>query len=296
MCNAAAAAKNGCARKRTVLVSDYRHKLVTAASTGWARRFEIPAEIGTDVLKLDQGGMRNILLRSMAPEDFKRIAPDLRPVDLPLGMLLAEAGEVYTHVHFPERGVASVIGETTNGHSCEVGLFGFEGYSNTGILCDWERAVFGTVMQLPGDGHRLPVATLAAALAESPTLWKLLARYSQAFLVQVSTTAISNAVNTIIQRLARWLLMSLDRGESNEMVLTHEFLAIMLGVRRAGVTVALQHVEGRGLISTSRGVIRVLDRAGLVTLSAGSYGVAEAEYRRMIGQDPRAPYGVAAAA
>lgn len=248
------------------------------------------------MLKLDQGSTRNILLRTMPPEDFERIAVDLRAVDLPVGATLAEAGETFTHVHFLERGVASVIGELTNGYSCEIGLFGLEGLSNAGILCDSDRAVFGTVMQLPGDGHRLPLATLAAALADSPALRKLLGRYAQAFLVQVSTTAISNAVNTIIQRLARWLLMSLDRSDSSELALTHEYLAVMLGVRRAGVTVALQQIEERGLIDAARGIIRVRDRAGLIALSAGSYGVAEAEYRRLIGHEPRAAHGIAAAA
>lgn len=241
---------------------------------------------------------RNLLLRALADEDFARIAPHFEAVELRLRQSLIRPGDRLTHVFFLDDGLVSIVATTATGLQSEVGMVGYEGMVDVGAINAAGTTPLECFIQIPGRAHSLPVEALTAALDASPRLRALLRSYAQSFLIQVAHTALANALHTIEQRLSRWLLMSLDRVGGREILMTHEFLSIMLGVRRAGVTMALQQIERRRLIEARRGSITVVDRAGLVRLAGESYGTPEVEYSRLMGVDfrKRPPLPVATSA
>jgi CRP-like cAMP-binding protein len=225
---------------------------------------------------------RNRLLSIMEPGDFERLRPHLERVTLNTKDVLEEANEPVRHVYFLEPCVASVVAITAEGEQMEVGLFGPEGMSGIVVIHGADRSPMQTFIQVAGPALRMPADELRSALDESPTLRSLLMRYAQAYAVQVAFTALANGRYTIEERLARWLLMCHDRVDGNTIALTHEFLALMLGVRRAGVTTALQILEGAHIIKASRGRIEIVDRAELLESAGDSYGLPEAEYERLV--------------
>lgn len=229
---------------------------------------------------VDQRSCRNRLLAAMTTEDFGLLP--LQPTTLSLREVLFAPGRPASHVYFLESGFASITTDDAVGR-VEVGMVGREGLVGAmPVLLRVDRSPFSCFVQIPGRGYRVAVAGFEAAVARSPRLGTLLLRYVQAFIVQGAYTAHSNAGFTIEVRLARWLLMCRDRADGDELVVTHEFLSTMLGVRRPGVTVAVQVLEGQGFIRAARGRITILDRAGLETLAGQSYGRAEAEYERLL--------------
>ncbi len=236
--------------------------------------------------KNDQS-FRNHLLSALSPSDLALLG-NLVPVDLPLRQTLEQPDTPIEWVYFIERGVASVVSQNAGRREIEVGIIGPEGMTAISLLGADDRTPFETFMQVEGDGFRIPAARLQLALEQSDTLSFALMRYSRAFHIQVAATSVSNGYAKLEERLARWLLMVADRvGESFN--ITHAFLATMLAVRRAGVTLALQVLEGRGLIGSSRGSVIILDRPGLIEASNGAYGLAEREQRRLLQPpEPRA--------
>ncbi len=234
-----------------------------------------------------QDATGNLLLRSMAPLDFAMLQPHFIRLPLPRNLALHKAGARIDRVYFPEDGVVSVVAIALDGKSCEVGVFGREGMSETATVLGTDFAPFEAYVQVPGrSALQLTVATLNEGFERSPTLRQHLLRYVQAMMVQASSS-IAAAAQTIEPRLARWLLMCHDRIDDNDVRLTHEFLAMMLNVRRAGVSEALESLRERGLLTLRRSEIKIDDRAGLERLAAGSYGLAEAEYERLIEQPLR---------
>ncbi len=225
---------------------------------------------------------RNRLLSIMLPDDFALLRPYLERVVLNAKDVLEEPGKPIRHVYFLEPSVASVVAITSQGEKMEVGLFGPEGMSGIPIIHGADRSPLHTFVQVAGSGIRIRTDEFRAALAASSTLRDLLLRYAQAFAIQVSFTALANGRYTIDERLSRWLLMCHDRVDDNVVSLTHEFLALMLGVRRAGVTTALQILEGAHIIKASRGRIEILDRGELLEAAGDSYGLPEAEYERLM--------------
>jgi len=221
----------------------------------------------------------------MPSADRELIEPYLTPVKMPKGMVLEEPDEPIRHVYFPRSGVGSTVAMIENGRPIEVGLFGHEGMSGTAIVMQSGYSSQKTFMQIPGDGWSIDAERLRGLLEQSTSLQRNLLRYVQTLMTQVSHTALSNGHSKLEERLARWLLMCHDRLRGDEMSLTHEFMSIMLGVRRAGVTVGIHMLEGKGLICAHRGQITILERTGLESEALGSYGVAEAEYVRLIGFD-----------
>jgi CRP-like cAMP-binding protein len=163
-----------------------------------------------------------------------------------------------------------------------VGITGREGFVGLSIVLGDTETQNSTFMQVQGTGYRVDANILRGATAQSSTLQTLLLKFAKVFLTQVTETALSNARSKIEQRLARWILMADDRIDDAALPLRHEFLALMLGVRRAGVTVAIQSLEGRGLIKASRGRIQIVDREGLIDDANGCYGMPEQEFRRLI--------------
>ena len=226
---------------------------------------------------------RNRILNALSPEDLSLLQSDLEEFSYPLRTFAERPGEPIEYVHFPESGFISVVAANGPRHRMEVGMVGVEGMTGVSVVLGDDRSPNETYTQAVTLGHRLKVGVLRAALAKSRSMSLLMRRYALAFLAQTTETALANGHARIDQRLARWLLMAMDRLGEAELPLTHELMALMLGVRRPGVTDALHKLEGDGLIRARRGVVVIRDRGALETKSAGCYGVAEAEYRRLIG-------------
>jgi CRP-like cAMP-binding protein len=227
----------------------------------------------------------NRLLAALTHDDASVIQVHLEPVTLELRRALESPGKPIRHVYFLETGLGSVVAIGAKGRRIEIGIFGCEGMSGTTIVLGGDRSPHETFMQIGGVGQRIATAAFQEALARSPTLRTALLRYVQAFTVQTAYTALANGQAKLEERLARWLLMCHNRVKGDEMTLTHEFLATMLGVRRAGVTIALHMLESQGLIRATRGVVTIQDREGLEEAADGSYGQPEAEYRRLFSQE-----------
>lgn len=228
---------------------------------------------------------QNNLIHTLPGADCAAIEPYLKPVKMDKGMVLEDPGKPVRLVYFPKSGVGSTVAFSKHGRRIEVGLFGCDGMSGTAIVMQTGHSSHETFMQIAGDGLVIEADRLKELLEQHPLLQRHFLRYVQALITQTSQTALSNGQAKLEERLARWLLMCHDRIRNNEMELTHDFLSIMLGVRRAGVTVGTHHLEGKGLIRANRGQIIILDRAGLENEAQDSYGVPEAEYARLIGFD-----------
>lgn len=227
---------------------------------------------------------RNALLRRFDPADLDGLKPHLRETFLELHTPLEKAGHKIELVYFPCSGLASVVAKKNLGAGAEVGVIGFEGMTGSALVMGDDRAPHDCFIQIPSEALVIDASQFKTALDTSGTLRPLLMRYVHAFHIQATYTALINARCKIEERLARWLLMCDDRVVGNRLVITHEYLAVMLGVRRPGVTVALQVIEGRGLIQSRRGEVIIRDREGLIALANGGYGGPEAEYRRLVGK------------
>ena len=236
-----------------------------------------------------QASLRNELLLRLNAEDFALLGPNLETCSLVRRDIIARANSRFPFVYFFETGFGSVVATTPAGRDAEVGLIGFEGMTGSALVMGDDRNAHRCYVQMDGEANRIAVAAFSEALSASPTLRMFLLRYVQYFHVQATFTALVNARSKLEVRLARWLLMCDDRVRNGPLSITHEFLAVMLGVRRPGVTVGLQVLEGLGLIRAERGLVTIRDRDGLVALANGGYGEFEREYDRLIGQLTQAP-------
>ena len=224
----------------------------------------------------------NKLLASLSTNDFDLLEPHLEPVALGIRKSLEKPNQRISAAYFPESGFASVVA-VQGGKNVEVGLIGREGMTGLPIVLGNHRSPHATYIQAAGEGKCIPSTELRKATETSQSLRNALLKFVQAFGVQTTHTAISNAQAKLDIRLARWLLMAHDRIADDVLPLTHEFLSLMLAVRRAGVTDALNMLRKRKLISYKRGEITVRDRKGLERTAGESYGTPESEYRRLIG-------------
>jgi CRP-like cAMP-binding protein len=225
---------------------------------------------------------RNRLLAALSAADLQLLQPHLEFVPLPLRQDLEKPNRRIEDVYFIESGIASVVAVQRQKERVEVGLIGSDGMSGTSILLGSQSSPHSTYLQVAGDGLRMPAAAFRRAMDESKTLRGLLLRYVQVFMVQIAHTAIANASGHLDSRLARWILMAHDRVPGDTLPLTHEFLSLMLGVRRAGVTETLHSLSIQRLIKTGRKQIVVLNRKGIERAAGDLYGVPEAEHRRLI--------------
>jgi CRP-like cAMP-binding protein len=226
--------------------------------------------------------IRNRLLRALSPDDLERLQPFLEPAPLNRPDVLVEPSIPIEHVYFVEQGICSVIAISQDNKQVEVSSVGREGLVGVSVVHGLDRSIHRTFVQVAGSALRMRAQDLREAIECSLTLRKLLTLYAHTVWIQTAHTALANGRFTTNERLARWILMSHDRLDGDDVPLTHEYLALMLGVRRAGVTVGLQILEGERMIKGTRGLIRVLDRAKLEERAGGSYGMPEAEYRRVI--------------
>ncbi len=234
-------------------------------------------------------GQRNSILATLSPSDLTLLQPHLEPVPLKFRQRLQFADRPVTDVFFPESGLGSVVAVGRGDRQqAEVAVVGCEGMTGLPVVHDAGRSPYDVFMQVAGQGLRISAKDLHAAMDESASLVRCLLRYSHVFAVQASYTALANAHGKLEERLARWLLMAHDRIEGDTLSLTHEFLALMLGTRRAGVTLAVGNFESKGIVKHDRGSVTVKDRGGLLACAAGYYGVPEAEHKRLF--QPACPY------
>ena len=237
---------------------------------------------------LQQASSANILIAQMLEQDFALLQPHLERVSVGFRQPMYESNKPIEFVHYLEEGVGSVTDPQRDGDEIEIGLFGREGFSGTAVVLGVESTPHRSFLQV-GDNVpalRIEARRMADACNQSNDLRTLLLRYVQTFTIQAAQGSAANAHYEVPQRLARWLLMCHDRVQGEMLELTHEFMAMMLGVRRAGVTLALHTLEGTGAIKATRGRVMVVDRERLEDLAGDSYGRPEAEYSRII-----APFG-----
>jgi CRP-like cAMP-binding protein len=225
----------------------------------------------------------NKLLALIPREDSRFLSEHLEDVDLPLRMKLETSHKPIEFAYFICAGFASVVANGIKGRPIEVGVIGREGMTGMAIVMGTDRSPHETFIQAAGTGQRIRVAKLQERLDKSEGLRRTLLRYGHVLGIQTAQTALSNGRDKLEERLARWLLMAQDRIGGDELPLTHEFLAMMLGVRRPGVTISLNLLEKQGFIQSTRGVIVIVDRAGLEESANGSYGTPEAEFQRLFG-------------
>ncbi|HWE98898.1 MAG TPA: Crp/Fnr family transcriptional regulator [Caulobacteraceae bacterium] len=226
----------------------------------------------------------------MTRPDLAALAPALHPIRLTTGRVIEEPGDPITQVVFPDSGFVSVIASGRQDRRIEAGFIGFEGMTGLALVLGDDRSPHEAFVQVAGTGHCVSADDLRELMRTHPSMREVFLRYTLAFMIQAQSTVLANGRARIEERLARWLLMAHDRMERPELPLTHELLSIMLGVRRPGVTDALHRLEGYRAIRARRGVITILDRDQLTEIADASYGAAEAEYARLLG-DPLRPSG-----
>ncbi|MDF0695882.1 Crp/Fnr family transcriptional regulator [Rhizobium sp. MC63] len=234
---------------------------------------------------IDRSQLRNKLLRRFPDDAFNLLAPNLKAVEIPAGRPLVEAGTPIEYIHFIESGLASTVARSVDGKSVEVGQVGYEGLTGHVVLLGSDRSLSDTSMYIRGAGLQMAVYRFLSLL-NHPKARLMLLRYVQTCELQFAHSALAAAKYSLDQRLARWLLMCHDRLGGHRLPVTHEFIASMLGVRRSGVTDHLHVLEGLQAIKSTRGVVQILDRRILIETAGGCYGAPEAEYERLIGQEP----------
>jgi CRP-like cAMP-binding protein len=224
----------------------------------------------------------NRLLASLPEADFLRWRSQLEPIAMPLGQVLYESGAMLTHAYFPTTAIVSLLYETDSGGSAQIAVVGNEGIVGIPLFMGGGSTPSRAVVQSAGVGFRMPGSAIRAEFSHSAAVMKVLLRYTQALIAQMAQTAVCNRHHTVDQQLCRWLLLSLDRLAGDEVLVTHELIAHMLGVRREGVTEAALSLQRAALISYRRGRISVLDRPGLEKRSCECYAVVKAEYDRLL--------------
>ena len=239
-------------------------------------------QLGERVVALFQSEIiRNRLLSALSPDDFVEIEPRLERVPLQLQAVLIEAHRPIEYVYFPESGIASTVADAQEGR-IEIGLIGREGMIGVPVILGVDQTPHNVVVQGVGEALRISVQDLRAAIQARPSIFRPLGLFTHTLFVQVGQTAYANVTFNVEARLARWILMTQDRTDGDELLLTHEFLSVMLGVRRPGVTIATHALEGMGSIRNTRGRIVVRSREKLLELAGDSYEVAQDEYERVM--------------
>jgi CRP-like cAMP-binding protein len=225
---------------------------------------------------------QNHLLAALAPAERERIFPHLQLVEMPLGKVLYESGDVLRHVYFPTDSIVSLLYVLADGASAEISVVGNEGLIGIALFMGGETTPSRAIVQSAGYAYRLVGQLLKDEFHRNGLLQLLLLRYTQALITQMAQTAVCNRHHSVDQQLCRWLLLSLDRLPSNQLVMTQELIANMLGVRREGVTEAAGKLDKLGAIRYARGHITVLDRPRLEQLCCECYAVVRKETDRLL--------------
>ncbi len=228
---------------------------------------------------------KNHLLAALPKADRLRWLSQLEPIDMPLGQVLYESGGALSHVYFPTDAIVSLLYVMENGASAEIAVVGNEGIVGISLFMGGESTPSRAVVQSAGLGYRLKAQTVKEEFNRAGPVMHLLLRYTQALITQMAQTAVCNRHHSLDQQLCRWLLLSLDRLSGNELVMTQELIANMLGVRREGVTEAAFRLQKLGIIQYARGHIRVIDRPALEQRVCECYAVVKKEYDRLLPEE-----------
>jgi len=229
----------------------------------------------------------NRLLDAMAPNVLDRFRPHLETVSLQVNQAIHQPGELANDVFFPTQGLISIVTTMKDGSSVEIGMVGKEGVFSVSAILGDDRPPQNAMVQLPGSALRMPSQLLRQEAQADTALQALLLRYVQAKLSMAAQAAACNRLHTLEQRCARWLLSAHDRAEGDTFPMTHEFMSMMLGVRRAGVTIAAQGLQSRALITYHHGTMTILDREGLQATSCECYCAIQDEFSRLLGWEGR---------
>ena len=228
---------------------------------------------------------QNHLLAALPVEDYKRLRPDLELIPMPLGWAVYEPGGQMGYLYFPTTSVVSLLHIMENGASAEFAIAGNEGLVGIPLLMGGESTPSRAAVQSAGYGYRLKASALKRELALGGELKDMAMRYTQALITQMAQTAVCNRLHGLEQQLCRWLLLSLDRLSGNELRMTHELIANMLGVRREGVTAAAGRLQADGMIECHRGYITVMNRPKLEQRACECYSIVKKEYDRLLGTE-----------
>ena len=227
---------------------------------------------------------QNHLLASLPAEIFERVSPNLELVAMPLGEVVCESGGQLQYVYFPTTAILSLHYVMENGSTAEIAGVGNEGVLGVSLFMGGNTTPSRTTVQTGGWGYRLKARLMVEEFNRAGPMMRLMLRYTQALMAQMSQTAVCNRHHSVEQQLCRWLLLTLDRLTSNELTMTQELIAGMLGVRREGITEAAGHLQQAGIIRYRRGHITVLDRAGLETRTCECYNVVRKEFHRLLSE------------
>jgi CRP-like cAMP-binding protein len=224
----------------------------------------------------------NHLLAALPEPQLRQLAPQLEVIDLPLGQVIYESGRTLSHVIFPTTAIVSLLYVMEDGASAEIAVVGNDGVVGISLFMGGESTPSRAVVQSAGKGFRLRAQVIKDEFARAGPVMHLMLRYTQALITQMAQTAVCNRHHSLHQQLCRWLLLSLDRLQGNDLVMTQELIANMLGVRREGVTEAALELQRAGVIRYARGHITVLDRAALEQRTCECYAVVKKEYDRLL--------------
>lgn len=237
----------------------------------------MPVTVKNDALK-------NHLLAALPKEEFARLEPHLESVSLPLGKAIYESGDKMTHVYFPTTAIISMLYIMENGGTAEIGIAGNNGLIGSALFMGSESTSSRAVVQSTGNGVRIKAKPLQTEFDRGGLFQKLLLRYTQSLMTQISQTAVCNRLHTVDQQLCRWLLINHDQLDTNKLIMTQELIANMLGVRREGVTIAAKKLQEKGVIKYVRGTITMLNRRGLEEAACECYQIVMDEYDRLLGK------------
>jgi CRP-like cAMP-binding protein len=228
------------------------------------------------------GPKQNHLLAALPAKDYARLLPELEPITMPLGWVVYESGGHMGHLYFPTTCIVSLLYVMESGASAEIAIAGNEGLVGISLFMGGESTPSRAVVQSAGEGYRIKASVLKKEFALGGALQHLALRYTQALITQMAQTAVCNRHHSVDQQLCRWLLLSMDRLPGNELKMTQELIANMLGVRREGVTAAAGHLQAAGVIHYSRGHITILDRKKLERRVCECYAVVKREFDRLL--------------
>ena len=231
-----------------------------------------------------QDALKNYLLAALPEKEYVRIQSKLEPVSFKLGEVLYESGDKMEYLFFPTTAIISMLYIMENGATAEIGVVGNDGLIGNALFMGGETTNSRAIIQSAGDAFIMKAADAKAEFALGDVFQQILLRFTQALMTQISQTAVCNRLHAVEQQLCRWLLLSHDRLDSNELVMTHDLISNMLGVRREGVTLAAQKLAKRKLIKNVRGTITVIDRQGLEEAVCECYKVVNNEYNRLLGR------------
>lgn len=227
---------------------------------------------------------KNFLLGSLQEEDLAALLPNLGPVSLPLGKVLYESGDKLEFALFPTTAIVSLLYVMENGGTAEIGIVGNDGILGVALFLGGDTTTSRAIIQSAGEGLRMRPKNLRDEFSRGGRFQDLLLRYTQALMTQISQTAVCNRLHAVEEQLCRWLLLSHDRLDSDELVMTHDLISNMLGVRREGITLAAKKLAARKLIKNTRGTITIIDRHGMEDAACECYQIVNTEYNRLLGR------------